>query len=246
MILAELANATTNGQPAIEPASAATSTVAVQQPKATPAQQSQATAAAENEPLPDSLTYGANEVIKMYRGGVKADVLLTYIETSNFPYQLSSKEILYLDKIGVPSVIVNAMIRRDHQAQLAKAESVPQQVESTPAPTAPPVPVAYSQPAVVVVQQPVVRVNHAACATTVCAAPNPNVTVIGSRYGSTFNNGCYYGPFSCSPARAYYNSEFGPLYRPAFYEFGCGPRFAFDGFRGGFGGFGHHRHLSHF
>lgn len=229
VVLAELASATTNRQPTIAPVPAATPATTTQRPE--PAVEQQTASVLEPEPQLDSLTYGVNEVIKMYRGGVKADVLLTYIETSNFPYQLSSKEILYLNKIGVPSVIVNAMIKRDHQVQVAKTDAG--QVETTP--VTPPLPVAYGQPAVVVVQQPVAHVSRSACTTTACAAPNPNVTVIGSRYGSTFRNGCYYGPFDCSPARAYYNSEFGPLCRPSFYDIGCGPSFAY----GGFGRFGY-------
>lgn len=229
VVLAELATATNNSQPAVTQKLETNPTVVAHQSEAAPADQQQTAAVAEADPRPNSLTYGADEVIKMYRGGVKADVLLTYIETSSYPYQLSSKEILYLNKIGVPSVVVTAMIRRDHQLQLAKVEAA-QQNESVPAMTSEPASVAYSQPAVVVVQQPVAHVSKAVCSAANCPAPNSNVTVIGSRYGSTFNNGCYYGPFSCSPARAYFNAEFGPLCRPSFYDY--------NGFRGGFG-FGH-------
>ncbi|MDB6058049.1 MAG: hypothetical protein JWO95_1893, partial [Verrucomicrobiales bacterium] len=177
----------------------------------------------------------------------KTDVLLTFIETSNFPYQLSSKEILYLNQVGVPSEMVNAMIRRDHQVELARANSN-QQSQDTTATSAPmpPVPVAYAQPSVVVVQQSAPQVHYVSstptCSTPVCTTQNvnPNVTVIGSRYGSTmFSGNC--GPFSYSPARSYYDAQFGWRGYSSIYNYGCGPRFAYDGFRGGYGrsGFGH-------
>jgi len=238
MVLAGLASATTNSQPAIgqNPATIPTVAASPVETEAPVVATRETVSETETAVQPNSLTYGANEIVKMYRGGIETDVLLTYIETSDFPYQLSSKEILYLNKIGVPSAIVNAMIRRDHQVQLAKADSgqQPQNVSEVPTPIAP---VAYSQPPVVIVQQRAPRVNcvpaTSACSTAACA--NPNVTVIGSRYGSTFYNGCYYGPFSCSPARAYYNAQFGPLGCSALYDFGRSPRFAYDGFRGSSG-----------
>jgi len=242
IILAELASATTNDQPAIssttDPTTVATDPV--QTPATTPAEVATESPAVAQ---PRSLTYGAHEIIKMYKGGVKADVLLTYIDTSNLSYQLSSREILYLSQIGVPSEIVNAMIRRDHQTELAKSEAR-QQTETAPtAAGPPPLPsVVYSQP-VVIVQQPKVKyVSAPVCATPVYQ-PNPNVTIIGSRSGSALFNGGY-GLYACSPARSYFNSAFGYGYGSSLYEFGCGPRynFAYDGFRGGYGnGFGRHR-----
>lgn len=245
VVLAELASATTNSQPAIAENAVATPAIATQQPQTAPAEQQQPTVAAQTELAPKSLSYGVNEVVDMYRGGVKADVLLAYIGTSNYPYLLSSKEILYLNKIGVPSVVVTAMIRRDHQTQLAKADAVQPAAETAAPPVPEPAPVAYSQPTVLVVQQPVSRGHYSACSTPVCVTPNPNVTVIGSRYGSTFYNGCYYGPFSCSPVRSYYNAEFGPLCSTSYYGFGYGSRFGYGGY-GGFGRYGYRHHWGRF
>lgn len=256
VILAELASATTNGQPAIVQNQTAAADVAVPLPENETAPATQQEPVAESIPAthPDSLTYGVNEVVKMYRGGVKTDVLLTYIETSNFPYQLSSREILYLNQVGLPSEIVNAMIRRDHQVEVARA-GANQQVQQTlaaPAPPMPPAPVSYTQPSVVVVQQPAPQVHYVSATPTFsapsCAAPNvnPNVTVIGSRYGSTFYNGCYYSPFSCSPARSYYDARFGWHGYSVLYNSDCGTRFAYDGYRGGFGRSGVGRRFGRF
>ncbi|MGZ5568417.1 MAG: hypothetical protein ACXWKG_15510, partial [Limisphaerales bacterium] len=128
VVLAELASATTNSQPAIGQIPATTPIVAAPSPEsdATPAAPEETVVESAPVSQPRSLAYGVNEVVKMYRGGISTDVLLTYIETSSFPYQLSSKEILYLNKVGVPSEIVNAMIRRDHQVELAKANDAQQ------------------------------------------------------------------------------------------------------------------------
>jgi hypothetical protein len=247
VVLAALASATTNSQPVIsQNAATIPAVVASSSETVSPVAEQQETAVeSDTVAQPNSLTYGAHEIVKMYRGGIDTDVLLTFIETSDFPYQLSSKEILYLNKIGVPSAIVNAMIRRDHQVQLAKADSA-QQAQSVSDVSAPIAPVVYSQPPVVIVQQRASRVNCVSaapnCSTPVCASPN--VTVIGSRYGSTFNNGCYYGPFSCSPARAYYNAQFGPLgCSSSLYDFGYG---TYDGYRGGFGRSGFGRHMGRY
>jgi hypothetical protein len=245
VILAELASATTNDQPA---SSLTSNQIPVSTTVPEPsAPTEEVVAETPATPSPRSLSYGANEVVKMYKGGVKADVLLTYIESSSLSYLLSSREILYLSQLGVPSEIVNAMIRRDHDVELAKANARQSVVGTSEAMTPPmPAPVVYSQP-VVVVQQPKVKYvgNAPVCSTPVCSTvsqPNANVTVIGSRYGSTFFNGCYYGPFSCSsPARAYYNAEFGPRgWSSSYCDFGYRDRFAAGGY-----GFGR-RHFGRF
>ena len=177
VVLAELASATTNSQPAIGQIPATTPIVAAPSPEpdATPVAPEETVSESAPVTQPRSLAYGANEVVKMYRGGISTDVLLTYIETSNFPYQLSSKEIIYLNKVGVPSEIVNAMIRRDHQVTLAKANDA-QQAQNMSVASAPVAPITYSQPPVVVVQQPAPRVNYVSsaptCSTPVCATPN--------------------------------------------------------------------------
>jgi hypothetical protein len=246
VVLAELASATTNSQPAIVSTPSTTAPVVAESAEpAVPTTEAVTHSTTVPASEPDSLTYGVNEVVKMYRGGIDTDVLLTYIETSNFPYQLSSKEILYLNQVGLPSALVNAMIRRDHQVQVAKLDNGQQTAQDASAPAlSAPAPVSYAQPSVVVVQQPASHVHYVSstptCSTQVCAPAIPNVTVIGSRYGSTFYNGCYYGPFSHSPARAYFNAEFGPR-GYSFYNFDYGTRFAYDGLHGGFGrgGFGH-------
>jgi hypothetical protein len=237
IILAELASATTNDQPANSTTADSTAVAGPNpEPVSAPAEVSVEPTSTPAK-TPRSLSYGANEIIKMYKGGVKTDVLNSYIETAALSYQLSSKEILYLSQIGMPSELVTAMIQHDHHTAVAARQQTTETTSELAQPAT--APVVYSQP-VVVVQQPKVKyVSAPVCSTPVCSTvsqPSPNVTVIGSRYGSTFYNGCYYGPFSCySPARAYFNSQFGPQYG---YDFGgYRNRFAYNGY--GYGGFGY-------
>jgi hypothetical protein len=240
VILAELASATTNDQPAVAQVSNQTIAPA-------PAAAETSGPVANVEPAsdavrPNSLSYGANEVIKMYKSGVKTDTLLTYIETSNLSYLLSSREIVYLSQSGVPSEIVNAMIRRDHQVELAKANARQQTEIASGMPEPATTPVTSSQPSTTVVVQPAPKVKYV---TPVYAAPtytapvvvnpSPNVTIIGSRYGSSFYNGCYSGPFS-----GCYN-YFNNCWPSPSYGYGYHNRLAYGGFYGGFGHFGHHR-----
>jgi len=247
IILAELANATTNDQPASSTSADATALAAPEPEPVTAPVEVSAEPASTPVKTPRSLSYGANEIIKMYQGGVKSDVLFSYIETASLSYQLSSKEILYLSQIGIPSEVVTAMIRHDHQTAVAQADARQQQQPETAsqAPQPSTTPVVYSQPVVVVQHQPKVKyVSASVCSTPVCNAVSqsgPNVTVIGSRYGSTFYNGCYYGPFSYSPARGYFNSAFGPQCGySSFYDFGGNRnRFAYGNVYGGYG-FGRH------
>jgi hypothetical protein len=241
IILAELANATTSSQPSNSPPTESTPVVA--SPVQTSTETTDVVAETPTATRPRSLSYGVNEVIKMYEGGVAAEILLTYIDTANLSYQLSSKEILYLNQIGVPSEIVNAMIRRDHQTELAQANNQQQQAD-----TMPPLPepatlsgaylqspgIVFPRPGLQYASVPVcsTRVNSSATCSTICQA-GPNVTIIGSRSGSALFNG-YYGHYS--PARAYFNAEFGYNCEPSYYDFGWQPHYGGRGF-----GHGGHR-----
>src|SRR3989442_11277264 len=66
---------------------------------------------------PARLSFGVDEVVKMYQGGVEADVILNYIENSSVPYHLSAEEVVHLHDIGVPSQIVTTLIRHGAKVQ---------------------------------------------------------------------------------------------------------------------------------
>src|SRR5437867_9493125 len=63
------------------------------------------------------LSFGVDEVVKMYQGGVETDVVLNYIENSSVPYHLSAEEVVHLHDIGVPSQIITTLIRHGAKVQ---------------------------------------------------------------------------------------------------------------------------------
>jgi hypothetical protein len=66
---------------------------------------------------PARLSFGVDEVVKMYQGGVEADVILNYVENSSVPYHLSAEEVVQLHEIGVPSPIITTLIRHGAKVQ---------------------------------------------------------------------------------------------------------------------------------
>src|SRR6266542_5563849 len=66
---------------------------------------------------PARLSFGVDEVVKMYHGGVETDVVLNYIENSSVPYHLSAEEVVSLHDIGVPSPIITTLIRHGAKVQ---------------------------------------------------------------------------------------------------------------------------------
>ncbi len=148
----ELAKANTNSSPDAALTEAKQSDPA--QPPAEPARPNGVKKAAR-------LSFGVDEVVKMYQGGVETDVILNYVENSSVPYHLNAEEIVQLHDIGVPSPIVTALIRHgakmQQQAATAYAQSQAKATEEAKAASAyanaystsvysPPPPVAYSYP----------------------------------------------------------------------------------------------------
>ena len=66
---------------------------------------------------PAKLSFGVEEVVKMYQGGVETDVVMNYIENSSVPYHLSAEEVVRLHDIGVPSPIITTLIRHGAKVQ---------------------------------------------------------------------------------------------------------------------------------
>jgi len=116
---------------------------------------------------PSRLSFGVDEVVKMYQGGVETDVVLNYIENSSVPYHLSAEEVVQLHNFGVPSPIITTMIRHgakvQQQAAVASAQMQQKATEEAKAasayanpysptvyaPTAPAVDYTYAYPAYV-------------------------------------------------------------------------------------------------
>ncbi len=57
------------------------------------------------------------QVIRLVQAGVEQSVILTYISNSASLFNLNSDEIIYLNDLGVPTEIINAMMQRDQQLE---------------------------------------------------------------------------------------------------------------------------------
>src|ERR1039458_1474363 len=144
----------TNPAPALKPE------VATKGPAAAPAAPDPALAAstAENDvvdapaklmstskPLPSSVrpTAPVAEVIKLADSGVEEGVMLAFVTNSTGTFNLGAEEIIYLNDIGVPSLVVTAMIQRDQMLR-----ELPGNMSPAPATPAAAVPAPYpSEPA---------------------------------------------------------------------------------------------------
>lgn len=157
------------------------------------------------------LPYGVGEVLKLYQGGIKKDVIIQYINNTVLPYHLGADGIVYLQSLGVPQDITKAIIQRD--GQLQQQQQAMQQYSQQPMPptTAPDGAVATPPPG---------QVGGP-------PTPPPSVTVVGGADYPYYGYGYpYYGygwPY-------YYG---GPVVIGGGWGWGWG----YGGFRGGYGGF---------
>ncbi|HUA36809.1 MAG TPA: DUF6600 domain-containing protein [Candidatus Sulfopaludibacter sp.] len=82
------------------------------------------------------------QVIRLAQAGVEQGVILSYIGNSMNPFNLNSDQIIYLNDLGVPAEIVNAMQQRDQQLQQmgmtasTAATPPPETTETAPTPPA--------------------------------------------------------------------------------------------------------------
>src|SRR4051812_39887470 len=62
---------------------------------------------------PVDLSAGAKEVLKLQQAGTAPEVVKGYAETAGHLYNLSADDILYMNKVGVPSDTISAMLESD-------------------------------------------------------------------------------------------------------------------------------------
>jgi uncharacterized membrane protein YgcG len=147
---------------------------------ADPAPSNNAPAAASVAPAAPSLPYGATEVVKMYKGGIGKDILVSYVESAAVPFQLNADAIIYLQHLGVAQEVTAAMIRRDGELQKQGFAAYQAQSQNMPQPPAMQQPMMMQSPApqpaadapVVLPGTPPPAVNPYP---TVAAAPAPQV-----------------------------------------------------------------------
>lgn len=75
------------------------------------------TSAAQLGAQKSNLPYVAGEVVRLYQRGISKDVILNYINSSVYPYHLTADQIIYLQQIGIPKDITQAMLLRDQQLE---------------------------------------------------------------------------------------------------------------------------------
>lgn len=93
-------------------------------------------AAVASAPAPtttSSLPYGAQEVVKMYQGGISKEVITRYIEASVLPMHLTADGIIYLQHLGIPQEITAAMLSRDGELQKQAGLAYQQQMAANAA-----------------------------------------------------------------------------------------------------------------
>ena len=114
------------------------------------------------------LPYGADDVVKLSRGKISDDIILTYVQTSGMIYDLKPGDIAYLKQQGVSDKVVSAMLdqrRRSEEQDAARKASgqvsdapfvpgSPAQVSDAPPPFTPEPIADYPTPAPVEVVQP--------------------------------------------------------------------------------------------
>ena len=94
------------------------------------------------KPLPPSIkpTGALAEVIRLVNSGVEESVLLAFVTNSTTLFNLGVEEIIYLNDIGVPGVVVTAMIQRDQALKELGGTAAPEVAAPEPAPPESPTP----------------------------------------------------------------------------------------------------------
>jgi len=66
---------------------------------------------------PPSYPSGVGEVMKLFKGGITADIMVSYVKNSPLSFYLSADNIISLQQQGVPSEVLTAMIQRYGELQ---------------------------------------------------------------------------------------------------------------------------------
>jgi len=92
--------------------------------------------------LPEDLSPGMAEIIKLAQAHVSDEVLLAYIKNSSMQYAPSADEIVYLSDLGISDNVMTELIQHGKSVgEIAKNSAPAQSIASSPAPAAnPPAP----------------------------------------------------------------------------------------------------------
>jgi len=179
---------------------------------------------------PPSYPSGVSEVMKLFRGGIPADIMVSYVNNSPLLFYLSADNIISLQQQGVPTPVVTAMIQRygELQRRTSMGASAPAQVPAqAPAPNYNSYAAEDSSPGFNAALQARAASSYAYVAppTYPVYVPSPAPPV----YYDPYYNDSFYSPWY-------------PFGGPVVFDFGVGRvgGFGHGGFGGRVGGFGGH------
>ncbi len=170
------------------------------------------------------LPSGVTEVMKMYKGGIPADIIVSYINNSPLTFYLSADNIISFQQQGVPMPVINAMINRYGQLQRQTGMAAGGQAQ---VPGQAPAPQYYSYAA-----------GNAAQSAADSAAASYDAAL--QAQAAAANASSAYVAAPAYPAYEPYYA-YDPYYYP-WYPFGGSLFFGYGGYYGGgfgHGGFGH-------
>jgi hypothetical protein len=169
--------------------------VLAQDASAIAATNASAPAVAPTASVPPTLAYGVSQILQLAQAKVSDDTIIAYVKNSGNSYGLSADQIIYLQKQGLSSAVITAMLNQPRPGALA-SPSAP-----TPALTATEV----SGPAPAV---PVAPDNTPSATSTATVAPTVSYVetqpapVYYYPYYYSYGNPCYYPAYGFYPGVA--------------------------------------------
>jgi len=136
----EASNQAANTSPAVQPEAAQQAAPAATLAASAPEEDvvdalAKPMSAAKTLPPGVRLTAPVSEVIRLSSSGVDESVLMTFVTNSPSTFNLGAEEIIYLNDIGVPSMVVSAMIQHDQVLRERPTNAAP--APAMPVPAAP-------------------------------------------------------------------------------------------------------------
>ena len=95
--------------------------------------------AAPTAPVTPPLAYGVSQILQLAQAKVSDDTIIAFVKNSGNSYGLSADQIIYLQKQGLSSAVITAMLNQPRTGALAStpAPATPTPATDAPAPAAP-------------------------------------------------------------------------------------------------------------
>jgi hypothetical protein len=138
--------------------------------------------AAPTAPVTPPLAYGVSQILQLAQAKVSDDTIIAFVRNSGNSYGLSADQIIYLQKQGLSSAVITAMLNQPRTGALASTPASDAPAPAAPASAAPD----YTQSA------------------TSTATVAPTVTYVETQPATT-----YYYPYYYSYGYPYYYPAYG-------------------------------------